>query len=145
MRVPLFIALMASAALPGLAQARDIVPAEQRQPPFSGLMPACDDPAVLSKISHRFASRESTYWASALTIDGFTHVRPIAVRPWGADFVPRRFCTAQVLVSDGHKRRIDYSVREDLGFAGFGWNVEWCVSGLDRNYAYAPGCKAARP
>ena len=31
------------------------------------------------------------------------------------------------------------------GFAGFGQGVEWCVTGLDRNWAYNPGCKAARP
>jgi hypothetical protein len=25
------------------------------------------------------------------------------------------------------------------------WGVEWCVVGLDRNWAYNPACKMARP
>jgi hypothetical protein len=25
------------------------------------------------------------------------------------------------------------------------WGVEWCVVGLDRNWAYNPRCKMARP
>ena len=34
---------------------------------------------------------------------------------------------------------------EDGGFAGFGQGVEWCVVGLDRNWAFNPACKAAKP
>ena len=41
-------------------------------------------------------------------------------------------------MSDGRKRRIDYSVREGLSFLGASWGTEWCVAGLDREYAYAP-------
>ena len=29
--------------------------------------------------------------------------------------------------------------------AGIDQGVEWCVAGLDRNWAYNPSCKAARP
>ncbi len=28
---------------------------------------------------------------------------------------------------------------------GWGYGVEWCVVGLDRNLAYAPACSALRP
>ena len=28
---------------------------------------------------------------------------------------------------------------------GSSWGVEWCVVGLDRNWAYNPACKMARP
>jgi len=28
---------------------------------------------------------------------------------------------------------------------GWGWGVEWCVVGLDRNLAYAPSCSVLRP
>ena len=31
------------------------------------------------------------------------------------------------------------------GFAGYGNGVEWCVVGLDRNWAYNPSCRAAKP
>ncbi len=50
-----------------------------------------------------------------------------------------------VVTSDGLRRRIDYSIREDLGFIGAGFGTEWCVDGLDRDYSYAPQCKQAKP
>jgi len=40
---------------------------------------------------------------------------------------------------------VHYSIIEDGGFAGFTDGVEWCVVGLDRDWAYNPACKAARP
>ena len=59
--------------------------------------------------------------------------------------VPRRFCTAVAAVSDGHKHTVNYSIAEDAGMIGMTWGVEWCVVGLDRNWAYNPACKMARP
>ena len=50
-----------------------------------------------------------------------------------------------VMLNDGKMRTVHYSIIEDGGFAGFGQGVEWCVTGLDRNWAYNPGCRAARP
>ena len=43
------------------------------------------------------------------------------------------------MLSDGKMRTVHYSIIEDGGFAGFGQGVEWCVTGLDRNWAYNPG------
>ena len=55
------------------------------------------------------------------------------------------YCSAEAMLSDGKMRTVHYSIIEDGGFAGFGQGVEWCVTGLDRNWAYNPGCKAAQP
>ena len=49
------------------------------------------------------------------------------------------------MLSDGKVRTVTFSIIEDGGFASFGQGVEWCVTGLDRNWAYNPACKAARP
>ncbi len=49
------------------------------------------------------------------------------------------------MLNDGKPRTVEYSIIEDGGFAGFGPGVEWCVVGLDRNWAYNPACRAARP
>jgi len=48
-------------------------------------------------------------------------------------------------VSDGLKHPIYYSIGEDTGMIGQTYGVEWCVAGFDRNWAYAPNCKMARP
>jgi hypothetical protein len=50
-----------------------------------------------------------------------------------------------VQLNNGSVHTIHYSIIEDGGFAGFGQGVEWCVVGLDRNWAYNPSCKEARP
>lgn len=141
----LALALM-SASSPVLAAGeRDVVPAEARYSPFSGVLPACTDTSVLGRIQSRFSSRETTYWNTGLNIIGFEKVAAVAHRPWGADYVPRRFCTGVALMSDGAKRRVDYLLKEDLGIIGATWGLNWCVHGLDYNRAYAPDCKMARP
>ena len=123
----------------------DVPRAEDRLLPFSGNVPACNDPAVLRQISSRFAHREAHFWNSPLTIQNFDEVRDVAFRPWGDSFIPRRFCTARTYFSDGYRRTVNYSVREALGPIGIGSNVEWCVVGLDRNFAFAPACRVALP
>ena len=54
-------------------------------------------------------------------------------------------CSGSVQLNNGSVHTIHYSIIEDGGFAGFGQGVEWCVVGLDRNWAYNPACKAAGP
>jgi hypothetical protein len=141
-----WLAVLISCTLLSLpALAREINPAERRELHYRDKIPVCYDPLVLGEIAHRFATREDRFWNSALRIVSFENVREIAWKPWGLDFIPRRFCSGVVVVNDGYRRRIDFSVREDLSFIGASWGTDWCVVGLDRNYAYAPACKQARP
>ena len=114
-------------------------------PRYDAVVPPCDYPAALAKIQSRFASKEGTYWNSSLGLMEFDKVRQIAFRPWVEGTIPRRFCSARVLVSDGRWRPVYYSIIEDGGMIGMTWGVEWCVVGLDRNWAYNPLCKMARP
>jgi hypothetical protein len=112
-------------------------------PRWDGDVPPCE--YALDTIASRFAQKEGGYWNSALQIQGFEKVREIAFRPWAAESIPRRFCTARAMVSDGVRRDVHFSLIEDGGFAGFGFGVEWCVAGLDRNWAYNPRCRMAKP
>ncbi len=110
---------------------------------YDGNLPAC--PAALSTISSRFETKESRFWNSNLQIVGYEWVRQTAYSPWARGTIPRRFCSAVALVSDGRKHRVDYWIGEDTGIIGATWGVTWCVVGLDRNWAYNPACKMARP
>jgi hypothetical protein len=112
-------------------------------PRYDGVLPPCE--AALETITWRFAQKESRYWNSNLQILGFERVRQTAFRPWASHTIPRRYCRALALVSDGRKRVVDYWIGEDTGMIGASWGVEWCVVGLDRNWAYNPACKMARP
>ena len=127
------------------ALARPVVPAEQRYLDYSGNLPPCDDPGVLARISSRFEQKESEYWNSSLQIQAYDHIASIGIRPWGLDHIPRTFCTGRAHLNDRSVHEVSYAISEDLGIIGFGYGVEWCVEGLDRNLDYAPDCKDARP
>lgn len=138
--------ILTSAGLAGCASGPPTpLIAENRVYGYAAVIPACDAPAVLSTIRSRFAAKESEYWKSPLTLERIEHVRQIAFRPWSKSFIPRRYCTASTTTSDHKRRRIDYSIGEDLGIIGATWGVTWCVTGTDRNLAFAPDCKMARP
>jgi hypothetical protein len=112
-------------------------------PRYDGNVADCG--AALSTITSQFREKESTFWNSNLEITGFGQIRETAFRPWQSDNIPRRYCSAEVMLNDGKLRTVHYSIIEDGGFASFGQGVEWCVTGLDRNWAYNPGCRSARP
>jgi hypothetical protein len=111
-------------------------------PQYEGRLADCE--AGLSTVASQFQDKESTFWNSALQITGFSRVHETAFRPWQSDNIPRRYCTADALVSDGKVRQVHYSIIEDGGFASYGQGVEWCVVGLDRDWAYNPRCRAAK-
>jgi hypothetical protein len=112
-------------------------------PRYDGRVGPCE--SAISTITRQFHEKEHTFWNSDLTITAFGQIRETAFRPWQSDNIPRRYCSAEVMVSDGKLRRVHYSIIEDGGFASYGDGVEWCVTGLDRNWAYNPSCRAARP
>lgn len=112
-------------------------------PRYDGRVASCE--AALGIITYQFQEKESSFWNSDLRITGYSKVHETAFRPWQSDIIPRRYCSSDIMLSDGKMRSVHFSIAEDGGFAGFGQGVEWCVTGLDRNWAYNPRCKAARP
>jgi hypothetical protein len=112
-------------------------------PQYDGRVKPCE--AALGTITSQFQEKESTFWNSALQITAYGRITETAFRPWQSDNIPRRYCSADVMLSDGKQRTVHYSIIEDGGFAGIGQGVEWCVTGLDRNWAYNPECRSARP
>ena len=112
-------------------------------PRYDGVLPPCE--AALNTIAYRFAQKEGRVWNSDLQILGFDRIRETAFRPWAPQTIPRRYCSAVAMVSDGRQHTVHYSIGEDTDMIGMTWGVEWCVVGLDRNWAYNPACKMARP
>ena len=114
-------------------------------PRYDGVLPPCDARAALGKIASRFGDKEHFFWNSKLTVSGFDQVHEVAFRPWAANTIPRRFCSANVYISDGSKHLLHYAISEDTGIIGSTWGVEWCVVGLDRNWVNNPACSMAEP
>src|SRR5262245_26544673 len=143
----LAISLIAVSAASAISQASAANALEKNfyliGPRYDGVLPPCE--AALDVIAQRFAQKEGRFWNSNLQILGFDRVRETAFRPWAPQTVPRRYCSAVAQVSDGRPHTVHYSIIEDGGMIGMSWGVEWCVVGLDRNWAYNPACKMAQP
>ena len=110
---------------------------------YDGDVPPCE--AALGEISNRFESSQTRFWNSNAQILGYERVRQVAFSPWAKGTVPRRFCTAVAEVSTGRKHVVNYFITDDGGMIGATWGVTFCVVGYDRNMAYSPACKMARP
>ncbi len=144
--VALSVAFLGVAMMgPVLAGPRNDDPAEQRIISYNARIPGCADAGVIGEITGEFARREVEFWNSNLKITGIDKIAETNFRPWGLDFIPRRFCTARVQLSDQRITTVSYSVREALGLIMWTYDVNWCLTGLDRHKTYAPECTMARP
>jgi hypothetical protein len=114
-------------------------------PEYDRNVPTCDYAPALDRIIGRFGTKESRFWNSELRIVGIENIRETAFLPWAAQSIPRRFCHGTALINDGRRHAIYYSIAEDTGMIGMDWGVNFCVVGLDRNWAYNPACRAAKP
>lgn len=139
------LALMGAAVWPQPAAAAGLLEKNfyLSGPRYDSILPPCD--AALGIIASRFATKESRFWNSSLQLVDFAEVRETGLRVWVDQTVPRRYCSARAKVSDGQWRPLHYVIAEDTGLLGMSWGVDWCVVGLDRNWAYNPGCRMARP
>jgi len=114
-------------------------------PRYDQVLPPCDYRAALDRIIGDFQIKESRFWSSRLQIVGIENIHQTALLPWAGQSIPRRFCSATAVVNDGARHAMYYSIAEDTGMIGIDWGVNFCVVGLDRNLAYGPACRAARP
>lgn len=144
------VLLAASAALflllhvqPAAANGAPYPHQPRHAPSWSG--PACDDPAVLRTISSRFHQAERAYWHTGVRMAEIVSPRETAFRDRHPRLIATRYCTAVAYLTDGARHDLVYWLRSDLGFAGMGWGVEFCLVGRDRQMSYAPHCRMLRP
>jgi hypothetical protein len=114
-------------------------------PRYDDKVPACDYPAALNRIMANFHTKEIRFWNSELRIVGVENIQETAWLPWGAQSIPRRYCSGVAVVNDGGRHPLFYSIAEDTGMIGMDWGVNFCVQGLDRNWAYNADCRSAKP
>ncbi len=104
-----------------------------------------NNPPALDRIIGNFRTKEFRFWNSELRIVGVENIQQVDFLPWAAQSIPRRFCSGVAVINDGGRTPIYYSIAEDTGMIGMDWGVNFCVVGLDRDWAYNPACRAARP
>jgi hypothetical protein len=130
-------------------------------PRYDRNVPACDYPAALDRIIANFHTKEIRFWNSELRIVGIENIQETAWLPWAAQSIPRRYCQGTAVINDGTRHPLYYAIAEDTGMIGMDWGVNFCVDGsepnqsrtvdtrpsasLDRNWAYNPDCRSAKP
>jgi hypothetical protein len=99
--------------------------------------PRCNDPGVFARIAAEYRGR---HWAS-----GFAAV---AIGAHEADWVtwpqkrmPRRFCEGTIIALSRAELPIYYAIIADEP----GYELAWCVVGLDHGWPYDQRCRLARP
>lgn len=106
----------------------------------------CSRPAVLNKIQSKFSYQ--VRHVPNLPQVGIAEFRDIGTTRWlpanEDEPIGRLYCNAQVVLTDGVKQPIWYLVEEGMGFAGTGYNVEFCVNGFDRWLVYNGRCRVLR-
>ena len=114
-------------------------------PRYDRDLPACDNTGPLDRIMSNFHTKEFRFWNSELRIVGIENIHETGMLAWAAQSIPRRFCSGTAVINDGTKHLINYAIEEDTNIIGMGWGVNFCVAGLDRNWAYRPECRSAAP
>ena len=104
--------------------------------------PACHAKKVQEKLIRRFNKTEKIYWYNrGLVLNHIQNSHQHSVNPFPESPINRRYCHGDAVFENGRKRRVHYLIEEGMGFAGFGWNVEYCIHGLDPWKYYDGYCR----
>lgn len=107
----------------------------------------CSTPGVLGRIKSKF--RHQVTHVPNLPNVAIVDFQNITLRRWLPAIpeerpIARLYCGATVALTDGMHRKIWYLIEEGMGFAGTGYNVEFCVDGFDRWNVYSGACRVLR-
>ncbi|WAJ30463.1 hypothetical protein [Antarcticirhabdus aurantiaca] len=152
-------ALAAVSAFVALAPAQAADPiARREQLRVTQNLPFCDDARVLAQIEDQFEYGAPNMLRTPLSILEFSDMRERGYLPRIDEARPfeRRWCHAQALISDGHRRPVYYIIEFPMGLAAIGgyvgllsqttlgFRAEGCVVGLDRWRIYGAECQSLR-
>lgn len=108
-------------------------------------LPECNDAHVLHDIAERSAWADRRTWKTGLRIDDIDDVRQSRLVAHGPRRIAERFCRATAHLSDGRRARLYFLIEDQIGFAGLGWYVSFCIPGRDYYHVYGGGCQVLRP
>ena len=122
--------------------------AEEFRPYFSfggdKRLPDCTASSVQSAVAGSVARAYNDYYGGR-TIVGINGIRELSYRANDISPIARRYCTGTADMSDGSQQHLHYLIEENAGFVGISWNVEACLSSLDKWRVYGAHCSTARP
>ena len=106
----------------------------------------CGNDKVLGAITKKFAYQvRNVPNLPMVDIVEFRQIRENRYLPSRPDWpIERRYCIADVHLTNGHTRDVWYLIEHPTGFASIGSNVEFCVLGFDRWKVYGGNCRVLR-
>lgn len=125
----------------GAAYAVHDQPIEDDIKPITGDLPECDNPRVLKKIYSRFRHAERNTFQHGVEIADVHDIRERFVRYEPHNLLEMRHCIAHADMTDGSHDQLLYMIQTGMGFAGMGWDVDFCIPGRDYFYAYDGQCR----
>jgi hypothetical protein len=106
-------------------------------------LPHCNDLAVLAQIDAEYRGGSQ---APGITAVG---IREITPKYWPLVDMPRRFCQGTITPPSGFEplsfHPSDYPIYYAIIWNRPGYELKWCVVGLDRAWPYESRCRLARP
>ncbi len=142
MRAIVSALLLALAALP--AGAADLGSAPPASPAAIAGLPACDDPSVLSDIVERQHWAEENTWENGIRIEAIVGPRERRPEQRFPSMVANRYCQAVAALGPNLSDPLYYVISADLGFAGLGWKVDFCMPSYDYWRVYDGNCRVLR-
>lgn len=111
--------------------------------PGDETVPACDASNVVTA-AKRFVERAEPVYREPDIAEIF-HIREMPETVFNPSPLVRRYCRADVRLTNGDHTKAYYFIEEDSGFVGLSWKVYVCISGYDRWRVYDGRCRVARP
>ncbi|MCP4316466.1 MAG: hypothetical protein GY789_10735 [Hyphomicrobiales bacterium] len=107
----------------------------------------CESAHIHREITRRFRTLEFNVLHAGLKIEDIFEVRENGFNytpRTEVQLIARRFCQGRVSMNDGKTRSIWFLIERGQGFAGVGYNVEFCIAGLDPWHIYGAYCRSVR-
>ncbi len=106
----------------------------------------CNNKRVLRQIVDRFAWAENETWHRGFVIARIEapRVRFVELEE-DVGTIPRRYCLARAVMTNGRVHPLFYRTEEEMGFASIGDGVSFCLLGLDPWRVYDAACRVLRP
>jgi len=107
-------------------------------------LPACEAPEVIARIHQKFAWSEYSHAYRGVDLVSVDRIREKLTEYYGPRPIPRRYCSARAMLSNGKNVSMPYLIEEGMWVAGTRWNVEFCATGYDRWHVYGGSCRVLR-
>lgn len=108
-------------------------------------LPVCDEAKVVAKVVNKFAYYDANVIGSGLAITNIGDIRETKVNVDGPSLIPRRYCDATAILSDGSRSEVVYLIEYQAGFASIYYGVQSCLPAYDPYRVYGAWCRSICP